>query len=154
VDDRTGRDAHPLSSAVFRLARLHKAHAGRLLRETGLRPGQELVLMTLWRDGPQRQVDLVRTLESDAPTMARSIARLANAGLVRREPSPADRRVVVVHATEAALALREQVTAAWAELERATAGDLAPGRVAEVLAALAELEANLAAVEPDGRAGS
>jgi DNA-binding MarR family transcriptional regulator len=151
VDAPTGLDAHPLSYAVFRLARLHKSLAGRLLRDAGLRPGQELVLMTLWRDGPQRQVDLVRTLDSDAPTMARSIARLAKAGLVRREPSATDRRVVIVHPTEAALALRQKVADAWAELERATAGDLPDGRVADVLRALADLEANLTAAEAADR---
>ena len=153
MDEPTGLDEHPLSYAIFRLARLHKALAGRLLRDAGLRPGQELVLMTLWRDGPQRQVDLVQTLDSDAPTMARSIARLANVGLVRREPSPTDRRVVIVHPTDAALELRQKVTDAWADLERATVGDLSEHRVAEVLDALADLEANLIAAEaPDRKA--
>ncbi|WP_213283748.1 MarR family winged helix-turn-helix transcriptional regulator [Cellulomonas hominis] len=147
MDEPTGLDEHPLSYAVFRLARLHKALAGRLLRDAGLRPGQELVLMTLWRDGPQRQVDLVQTLDSDAPTMARSIARLAKAGLVRREPSPTDGRVVIVHPTEAAFALRQKVSDAWATLERTTAGDLPGDRVTEILAALADLEANLTSAE-------
>ncbi|MCG7287795.1 MarR family winged helix-turn-helix transcriptional regulator [Cellulomonas sp. ACRRI] len=150
MDDPNGLGAHPLSYAIFRLARLHKALAGRLLRDAGLRPGQELVLMTLWQNGPQRQVDLVRTLDSDAPTMARSIARLANIGLVRREPSPTDRRVVIVHPTEAALDLRQKVTEAWDELERATVGELTPTRVQEMLDALSDLEANLAAVDPAG----
>lgn len=147
MDEPNGLDEHPLSYAIFRVARLHKALAGRLLRDAGLRPGQELVLMTLWRNGPQRQVDLVDTLDSDAATMARSIARLANVGLVRREPSPTDGRVVIVHPTEAALDLRQKVTDAWAELERTTAGDLSRDRVAGVLDALADLEANLTAVE-------
>lgn len=147
MDEPKGLDEHPLSFAIFRVARLHKALAGRLLREAGLRPGQELVLMTLWQSGPQRQVDLVETLDSDAATMARSIARLAKAGLVRREPSPTDGRVVIVHPTQAALELRQQVTDAWAELERATAGDLTEGRTAAVLEALADLEANLKAGE-------
>ena len=66
----------PLSRAIFRVARAHKTLAARLLRGAGLRPGQELVLMTLWDDGPQRQVDLVERLESDAGTMTRSLARL------------------------------------------------------------------------------
>ncbi|BDZ40181.1 hypothetical protein GCM10025863_27950 [Microbacterium suwonense] len=88
-----------MSHAVFRVARLHKSLAARLLRETGLRPGQELVLMALWRDGPQRLVDLVRRLESDAPSMTRSIARLEKAGLVQRQTSATDRRAVIVEAT-------------------------------------------------------
>lgn len=135
----------PLSHAIFRLAREHKSLAARLLRDCGLYPGQELVLITLWNSGPQRQVDLVQTLDSDAPTMARSIARLEKAGLVRREPSPTDRRALIVEATDASLALRERVEGVWGELERATLGDMSHERVSEALRVLAELEANLTA---------
>ncbi|MRG58926.1 MarR family transcriptional regulator [Agromyces sp. CFH 90414] len=139
--------AGPLSQAVFRTARLHKALAARLLREAGLRPGQELVLMTLWQRGPQRMVDLVHSLDSDAPTMTRSIARLEKTGLVRRRPSETDRRVTIVEATEASRALRASVEHAWDELERRTVGTLPAERQAEILAALAELEANLCEME-------
>ena len=134
----------PVSHAIFRLAREHKSLAARLLRDCGLYPGQELVLITLWNDGPQRQVDLVNTLDSDAPTMARSIARLEKAGLVRRAPSPTDRRALIVEATEASLDLRERVEDIWAQLERATVGDLSSERTAEAVRVLAELEANVA----------
>jgi MarR family transcriptional regulator, organic hydroperoxide resistance regulator len=154
VSDQPGFAAGPVSSAVFRVARAHKALAARLLRETGLRPGQELVLMTLWERGPQRQVDLVDSLDSDAPTMARSIARLERAGLVRRRPSPTDGRAVIVEASEDALALRQQVESAWVELERVTAGRMPAKRRTEVLAMLAELEANLAPVPTDEPAPS
>ncbi|GGM10971.1 MarR family winged helix-turn-helix transcriptional regulator [Promicromonospora citrea] len=133
----------PLSHAVFRVARLHKALAGRLLRETGLHPGQELVLMALWTDGPQRQGDLAEAIEWDAPTMARSLARLERSGLVRRTPSPDDRRVVIVEATEMSRALEPGVVAAWSELERRTVGSLTDAQQADVLAALARLEETL-----------
>jgi len=141
-------DSAPLSRAVFRLARLHKSVAAQLLRDTGLRPGQELVLMTLWDAGPQRLVDLVQTLESDAPTMTRSIARLERAGLVVRSRSPHDGRVVIVQATEKSLPLRPQVDAAWARLEHLTVGSASEQRQAELLGALRELEARLAATVP------
>ena len=134
----------PVSHAIFRLAREHKSLAARLLRDCGLYPGQELVLITLWNDGPQRQVDLVHTLDSDAPTMARSIARLEKAGLVRRAPSTTDRRALIVEATEASLDLRERVEGIWGELERATVGDLPSKRTTEALRVLMELEENLA----------
>jgi DNA-binding MarR family transcriptional regulator len=137
-------NAGPLSQAVFRAARLHKALAGRLLREAHLRPGQELVLMTLWQSGPQRLVDLVQTLDSDAPTMTRSISRLEKAGLVSRRPSPDDRRATIVEATDASLSLRTKVERAWVDLERLTVAGLPAARQAEILDALADLEANLA----------
>lgn len=140
----------PLSHAVFRLARAHKALAGRLLREAGVHPGQELVLMALWHEGPQRQVDLVHACESDAPTMARSIARLEKAGLVRRGASPTDRRAMVVEATEASHQIRETIERAWAELERLTVGDLSERRQREILKGLAALEANVSAADGAG----
>lgn len=133
----------PLSQAVFRLARLHKSVAAQLLRDTGLRPGQELVLMSLWAQGPQRLVDLVQRLDSDAPTMTRSIARLEKAGLVSRDRSSQDGRVVIVQATEESQALRPQVDAAWAALERLTVGAASEQRQAELLLALRELESRL-----------
>ena len=133
----------PTSHAIFRVARLHKALAGRLLRESGLHPGQELVLMTLWTDGPQRQVDLATAIDSDAPTMARSVARLEKAGLVRRTRSDTDGRVVVVEATEAGRALRPKVEAAWRELERLTVGSLSSEELAAIRHDLELLEENL-----------
>ncbi|GAA4994130.1 hypothetical protein GCM10025734_23870 [Kitasatospora paranensis] len=78
----------PISHAIFRLARLHRMHAGQLLRRIGLHPGQELVMMHLWELGAQRQTDLVRLLDSDAATMTRTVQRLEQAGFVRRRPSP------------------------------------------------------------------
>ncbi|QBR90792.1 MarR family transcriptional regulator [Microbacterium sp. dk485] len=133
----------PLSSAIFRVARAHKALAAKLLRSTGLRPGQELVLMTLWEHGPQRMTDLVQTLDTDAPSMTRSIGRLERAGLVRRGPSPVDRRVSVVEATEASVRLRADVEAAWAELEAVTAGSLGKDERRQLLALLTGLETPL-----------
>ncbi|HTN55647.1 MAG TPA: MarR family transcriptional regulator [Microbacterium sp.] len=133
----------PLSQAVFRVARLHKSIAAQLLRDAGLRPGQELVLVTLWSEGPQRLVDLVRTLGTDAPAMTRSIARLEKAGLVVRRRSPLDGRAVIVEATDASLPLRPKVEAAWAQLEQLTAGGASARRQAEILDTLTELESHL-----------
>jgi DNA-binding MarR family transcriptional regulator len=137
----------PLSHAIFRVARTHKALAGRLLREAGLHPGQELLLTTLWTHGPQRMVDLVAAIESDAPTMTRSVARLERAGLVRRSPSPTDGRVMIVEATSASLVLRAKVENAWLELERCTAGSLTPAQQNQALRVLALLEKSLEAAD-------
>lgn len=143
----TGLDGGSVSHAIFRVARLHKSLAGRLLRETGLHPGQELVLMTLWSGGPQRQVDLVASLESDAPTMTRSISRLEKSGLVRRTPSLTDRRVMIVEVTEAGLALRPKVDRMWSELERLTIEGLSEEQRSGISASLGLLESTLEAVD-------
>lgn len=137
----------PMSHAIFRVARLHKMFAGQLLRETGLYPGQELLMMRLWDDGPQRQIDLVRSLDSDAPTMTRTVARLERAGFVRRSRSTTDGRATVIVATRASLSLKNAVERIWADLEALTVGALDAREQGSVLASLALLEANLVAAE-------
>ncbi|GAA4822324.1 MarR family winged helix-turn-helix transcriptional regulator [Tomitella cavernea] len=141
-DDVLARLA-PVSHAIFRVARLHKTLAGQLLRDVGMYPNQELVMMRLWAEGPQRQVDLVRMLESEAPTITRTIKRLEKAGLVRTSRSPEDGRVVIVEATGQSRALRVEVERAWSTLEASTTGEWAAAERISALEALAALEANL-----------
>jgi MarR family transcriptional regulator, organic hydroperoxide resistance regulator len=132
-----------VSHAIFRVARLHKVTAAKLLKETGLYPNQELLMMRLWDHGPQRQVDLVRHLDTDAPTMARTVRRLERAGFVRISSSPTDGRVTLIEATRASLPLKRIVARIWSELEAATVGTQTGTEQAETLAALEVLERNL-----------
>ncbi|MGV9499410.1 MarR family winged helix-turn-helix transcriptional regulator [Streptomyces sp. NPDC003642] len=135
----------PISHAIFRVARLHRMLAGQLLREVGLHPAQELVMMQLWDRGRMRQTDLARHVGADAATMTRTIQRLERAGFVRRVPSTSDKRSVLVEPTAASQALRRQVEDLWARLEDYAAGDLTDAERAEALAVFERLEANLAA---------
>jgi MarR family transcriptional regulator, organic hydroperoxide resistance regulator len=107
----------PISHAIFRIARLHKMMAGNLLRRLGLHPGQEMVMMYLWELGPQRQIDLIRLMDSDAATMTRTIQRLEHAGFVRRSPCADDKRAYLIEPTAAGRALRPQVEQTWNQLE-------------------------------------
>ncbi|MGW6401269.1 MarR family winged helix-turn-helix transcriptional regulator [Streptomyces sp. NPDC055134] len=133
----------PISHAIFRVTRLHKNMAGHLLREVGLHPGQELVMMELWEHGPLKQGDLARRVGSDAATMTRSVKRLEQAGFVRRLPSTTDKRSVIVEPTAASVALRRQVEGIWAELERIAAGSLTPAEQEQALESLTRLEQSL-----------
>lgn len=137
----------PISHAIFRVARLHKMFAGQLLREVGLYPGQELLMMQLWDHGPQRQVDLVRTLDSDAPTMTRTVRRLERAGFVRRTPSPSDGRSTIVEATRASMPLKRSIERIWADLEALTVSSWDEQEETRVLDALKALEHNLSTAE-------
>lgn len=135
--------AGPVSHAIFRVARLHRMLARALLRQTGLYPGQELVMMHLWDAGPQRQVELIKMLDSDAATMTRTIQRLERAGFVRRLPSATDRRATIIEPTPASQALRRQVEDVWAHLEDLTLGDLGTQARATAVETLGLLERNL-----------
>jgi len=139
----------PISHAIFRLARAHRMLAAQLLREVGLHPGQELVMMHLWDVGPQRQSALCAAFDIDSASTTRTVQRLERAGYVRRRPDPADGRATLVAPTSASLALRSQVEAAWARLEQLTVGQLPPGEQDHVLNTLREMEGNVLAADPD-----
>lgn len=133
-----------ISHAIFRVARLHRLLAGQLLRQAGLHPGQEVVMMHLWDGGPRRQADLCGELGTDSATMTRTVQRLERAGFVRRSPDPGDGRAVIVEPTAASQALRREVERIWAELEEATVGAMDADQQAETLEVLGLLECNLA----------
>ena len=141
--DPTG-DGNSISQALFRVARLHHLLAWQLLRAAGLHLGQELIMMRLWADGPQRPADLIRLLGSDAATMTRSVQRLERAGFVRRTPCPSDRRAVIIEPTQASQALRAQVEAIWPRLEELCTSGFTDDARAGISEQLAMIERNLA----------
>jgi DNA-binding MarR family transcriptional regulator len=143
----------PISHTIFRLARIHSLLAGRLLREVGLHPSQELLLMLLWDRGPQRQADLGAELGMDSAGTTRLVHRLEEAGYVSRRPDPDDGRATLVAATAAGEALREHVERIWTHLEELTVGDMSPAEQRTALTTLRRLEETVLAtgecVRPD-----
>ncbi|AGZ43586.1 MarR family transcriptional regulator [Actinoplanes friuliensis DSM 7358] len=133
----------PISHTIFRLARIHRLIAGRLLREVGLHASQELLLMRLWDGGPQRQTDLGAELGTDSAATTRIVQRLEESGYVRRVPDPADRRATLVENTAQGLALREHVERIWEHLEELTVGEMTPEQQQTALDCLLRLECNL-----------
>ncbi|MET8170389.1 MarR family transcriptional regulator [Streptomyces sp. NPDC005329] len=134
-----------ISHAIARVARAHRVTAGHLLRRIGLYAGQELLMMRLWEAGPQRQSMLIKLLGLDPSTVTRMVQRLEQAGFVTRSPDPEDRRAVLVEATSAGEALRDEVDRVWQELERRTLTGLNDADQAHLARLLARLEGNLAA---------
>ncbi|GAA2509304.1 MarR family winged helix-turn-helix transcriptional regulator [Streptomyces gobitricini] len=133
----------PLSHALSRVARLHRIAAGRFLKEAGIYPGQEFVMMHLWDAGPVRQSELIKVLDLDPSTVTKMLQRLEQTGHVRRSPDPADRRAVLVEATTASCSLHTQVTGAWSRLEEQTLAGLDAHERAELARLLGKVEANL-----------
>ncbi|MGC0332819.1 DNA-binding MarR family transcriptional regulator [Streptomyces sp. SAI-170] len=135
----------PVSHAISRAARLHRTTAAGLLRGLGLYPGQELVMMHLWEQGPSRQSDLIKMLDLDPSTITKMLQRLEQAGHVRRLPDPADRRAVLVEATEGSTKLLTEVERAWGTLEERTLAGLSATEREQFLALLLKVEGNLCA---------
>lgn len=113
-------DQHPVSFAIFALARSHRALAGQMLRKVGLFAGQEILLMHLWDQDGQSQNCLGRTLRLDHSTVAKTVRRLEDAGLVTRRRSKEDGRVTIVSLTQAGRDLQTKVFDVWSRLENIT----------------------------------
>ncbi|MET9429283.1 MULTISPECIES: MarR family winged helix-turn-helix transcriptional regulator [unclassified Streptomyces] len=133
----------PVSHTLARVARLHRIAAGRLLKAAGIYPGQEFVMMCLWEKGPVRQSELIKAADLDPSTVTKMLQRLEHTGLVRRSPDPADRRAVLVEATDSSCALLAEVSGAWSDLEEHTLAGLDPRERAELGRLLGKVEANL-----------
>ena len=135
--------AGPVSWAVFSLARAHRNRAAVLLRELGLHPGQELLLAQLLdRDG-QTQSELLDAVGLDHSTVSKSLSRMQEAGLLTREPTPQDRRVLRVLLTDAGRAMRGPLAQMWATLEEATTHDLSPAEAQAFVDAAARIEQSI-----------
>ncbi|MEV4430252.1 MarR family winged helix-turn-helix transcriptional regulator [Streptomyces sp. NPDC049602] len=132
-----------VSHALAWVARLHRIAMGRRLRDLGLYPGQELMMMRLWDCGAVRQSELIQSLGLDPSTVTKMLQRMEHCGYVRRSPDPADRRAVLVEATEQGLALRAGVEGAWRDLEDCTLAGLAPADRAELARLLGLVGENL-----------
>ncbi|MBB4980233.1 MULTISPECIES: MarR family winged helix-turn-helix transcriptional regulator [Streptomyces] len=137
--------AGTVSHTLAWVARLHRIGMGRRLRDLGLYPGQELMMMRLWDCGAVRQSELIQSLGLDPSTVTKMLQRMEQCGYVRRSPDPADRRAVLVEATERGLALRAGVEGAWADLEESTLAGLAPAERTELARLLGLVGENLKA---------
>lgn len=126
----------PVSHAIVQLAKAHKAAAAGLLREIGLYPGQELLLMHLWDTGRQTHVELGRGLNLDPSTVTRMVTRLEQQGIVRREASTLDRRAVTVSLTQRGTDLCKEIRRLWGDLEAATTAGMSAQDRDDLLAVL------------------
>jgi DNA-binding MarR family transcriptional regulator len=127
------------------------ARLGRRLRQEGIAnqeasPSQLAALATLFRTGPMTIGELAGAERVKPPTMTRIVAALEERGLVRREPSSADGRVVhVVLTAEGRRAHEEYRKRRDAWLRKRLAALSAPERhtlawAAEIFDELAESE--------------
>jgi DNA-binding MarR family transcriptional regulator len=94
--------------------RIAVARLARRLRQEGMQedatPSQLTTLSTLYRTGPLTLGELAATERVKPPTMTRIVAALEERGLVRREPSDTDGRIVRVTVTDAGRRAHEEYT--------------------------------------------
>jgi DNA-binding MarR family transcriptional regulator len=98
------------------------------------------VLFTVARLGPIGMSELAGEEDLNPTMLSRVVAGLAERGLVERAPRPGDRRAVVVRATDAGIALRDDVRRARTDVLAHELEGLTPEESDALDAALPVLE--------------
>jgi MarR family transcriptional regulator for hemolysin len=124
------------SAAVHNTARGWRLLIDKQLKHLGIgQAGWMTIAMIAKSAEPMSQRALADVVGVEGPSMVSMLDRLEREGLVTRAPSPTDRRVKLVHLTEAGTTLYQQVREQANAVRTALLGDLPP----EQLAAATEL---------------
>lgn len=118
-----------------------------LLEPWGITYSQYLVLVMLWSEGEQSVSALGDALQLDSGTLSPMLRRMEQSGLVTRDRSGTDERVVTVTPTERGRALREELAHVPACIAGSTGlADAAAAR--ELIRTLQELTRTMRTVTP------
>jgi DNA-binding MarR family transcriptional regulator len=125
--------ASPEEETLLNLLRtndLVQIRFARLFREYGLTPAQYNVLRILRGEGgPLPILEIASRTVTVVPGITGLIDRLEQAGLVRRQRCPEDRRVIFVAVSEQALALLARLDAPLLELQQRVMSQLRPAEM-------------------------
>ncbi len=121
--ERQDLDPSPIGviGRMSRLARELEARLEPVYREHGLEPGWHDVLATLRRSGPPfrlRVTEFSDALMLTSSGTTKRLDKLEQAGLIKRDPDPDDRRGTLITLTDAGRKLIDSVTEAHLANER------------------------------------
>jgi DNA-binding MarR family transcriptional regulator len=132
-----------INTALVRAARAHRSAAAELLSQVGLHPGQEALLMELWRQDGCTQAELAEALAVEPPTITKMLQRMEAAGLVQRKPHPDDRRAQRVYVTARGKRLQQRVDRLWGQLAARSVAGLSDRQQAALRSLLGTVTDNL-----------
>ena len=89
------------------------------------------------------QRELADACLMDVTTMSRTLDRLEEKGLIRRERDPRSRRAYRIGLTDAGRETAEKVDAGFAELEQVLCGGMADGELLALVGSLRKIRENL-----------
>jgi MarR family transcriptional regulator for hemolysin len=119
------------SAAVHNTARGWRLLIDKRLKHLGIgQAGWMTIAMIAKSAEPMSQRALADVVGVEGPSMVSMLDRLEREGLVTRAPSPTDRRVKLVHLTEAGTTLYQQVREQANAVRSTLLGDLPPERLA------------------------
>jgi len=128
-----------LLSLFTQAAKLLREAADEAMSQHGVRVGQHIVLSALWEQDGLTPGEIARRLGIATPTIVNTATRMEEAGLVARQPDPADARLVRLYLTPRGRSVREPVRAARAALERHATASLTAAELETLRAALTKI---------------
>ena len=112
---------------------------------------EQLVIMFLKAKGPSNQASLAEELEIDKGSIAKTLEKLENKGLVHREENPASRREKRVELTPVADEILQAMRAAHKKLDAILFDGLTDEEVEATCRALSIISNNLVMSEENGQ---
>jgi DNA-binding MarR family transcriptional regulator len=130
--------------ALLRTAHLLRRKADALVATEGLTHQQYNVLRILrGARGPLPTMEISARMVEPSPGITRLICTLEEAGYVKREQWPGDRRQVLCQITPSGLRLLERLDEPVDHLDDTTTGRLSPEQIDALLDALTEIRSQL-----------
>lgn len=137
-----------LSYLLYQTEQHRRAVAADLLARHGLSFAKWVAMISLRRFGDLSMTRLAKLSATDRTTLTRSIDGLIADGLVAREASPSDRRIVVIRLTDAGRSLLERIRSEIRPLNQEVCAQLTTEEQATMTRYLQKMLGGLI-VEPD-----
>jgi DNA-binding MarR family transcriptional regulator len=137
------KTSESLAFGVGAMARRFDRELRAAFREHGVLPGQFPVLQVLYEADGLTQAELTRAIDVEQPTMAGTLRRMEQAGLVRRAPDTADGRRAGVFLTDRARELQGPLTEAARAVNRRAVRGLSAEERALLYSVIERASANL-----------
>lgn len=144
-------DADAIGFLITDVARLLRNEVDRRTANTdlGITPGEARTLVNAARAGPVRQTVLAEKMHVEAMTLSTYLDRLEARGLLRREADPADRRAKLVHTTDEAVTVLEQIGRIGVELRHDLSATIDPPQLEQIRQGLISMRQTLLAMRPE-----
>jgi MarR family transcriptional regulator, organic hydroperoxide resistance regulator len=131
-----------LLAASFKLSR---ARLQDELEPHGVHAGQDYLVQVLADEDGLSIGEMASRLAVEVPTVVKTVQRMEAAGIVRREPDPADRRLRRIVLTERGRAVEPLVRAALVDVTSTATTGLSDAERAQLVALLERVRRNLLA---------
>jgi DNA-binding MarR family transcriptional regulator len=105
---------------LAKAATFHKNSVQKCANSVGLHSGQVFVMIELWKNDGQRQIDLADRLSLSPPTINKILGGLLGSDFVTRARYEDDARSTRIFLTEKGREVKAALEDAWEELEHQT----------------------------------